>query len=166
MEPEWMGPTYNTLRRNCCTFTRELAIELGVGSIPKWVYSLAKAGAKVDDKLKGMEQSKQQRLLEREKGKAEGSNDNSNRKWRSVCSLSTRDSKGGLDGDTGKPLVELAIPDGLADMRDDQDGDLDSDWDVDWNDSDYLEIMGSSSSDEEVVTRVRTDLSTYRLYSS
>lgn len=45
MKPEWMAPTYNLLRKNCCTFSNELAIELGVGSIPDWVISLADIAA-------------------------------------------------------------------------------------------------------------------------
>jgi hypothetical protein len=41
MKPEWMAPSYNLLCKNCCTFSNELATELGVGGIPEWVLSLA-----------------------------------------------------------------------------------------------------------------------------
>ena len=49
MKPEWMAKTYNVLRKNCCFFSKEFAAELGVGSIPEWVYSLANVGAAVED---------------------------------------------------------------------------------------------------------------------
>ena len=45
MSPDWMAPTYNLLCKNCCFFSKELAVELGVGTIPKWVYDLANVGA-------------------------------------------------------------------------------------------------------------------------
>jgi len=45
LKPDWMGHTYNLLRKNCCFFSHEFAIELGVGAIPEWVYSLADIGA-------------------------------------------------------------------------------------------------------------------------
>jgi len=51
MMPEWMAPTYDVLRKNCCFFSREFSIELGVGDIPSWVYSLANVGAKVDNMI-------------------------------------------------------------------------------------------------------------------
>ena len=143
MGPEWMGPTYDTLRRNCCNFSRELAIELGVGSIPKWVYSLAKAGAKVDDKLRGMEESKQQHLLEREKGKAAELNSKLS---------STLSAKELL-------MTEVAVSDDLAERRDDQDDQDGNSFD----DTDDLTMMGSSLFDDIVASRVRTDLSRLRL---
>ena len=49
MAPEWMAPSYDLLRKNCCSFAKEFAIELGVGSIPEWVYSLANLGAAAED---------------------------------------------------------------------------------------------------------------------
>jgi hypothetical protein len=49
MKPEWMARTYDLFRKNCCFFSKEFAVELGVGSIPDWVYSLANVGAVVDD---------------------------------------------------------------------------------------------------------------------
>jgi hypothetical protein len=45
MKPEWMAPTYNLFSKNCCTFSNELATELGVGGIPDWVLALANIGA-------------------------------------------------------------------------------------------------------------------------
>lgn len=48
MKPEWMAPTYDMLHKNCCTFSNELAIELGVGGIPGWVMSLANIAAGVN----------------------------------------------------------------------------------------------------------------------
>jgi len=53
MKPEWMAPTYDLLRKNCCFFSREFAIELGVGSIPKWVYSLANVGKRIEEMRSG-----------------------------------------------------------------------------------------------------------------
>ena len=41
LTPKWMAPSYNLFHKNCCFFSRELAIELGVGTIPSWVYQLA-----------------------------------------------------------------------------------------------------------------------------
>ncbi|EGB05850.1 hypothetical protein AURANDRAFT_7483, partial [Aureococcus anophagefferens] len=44
MKPEWMGPTYNLLRKNCCSFSNAFAQKLGVGEIPNWVHHLADVG--------------------------------------------------------------------------------------------------------------------------
>ena len=46
---EWMGPSYDLLRRNCCSFSNELCIALGVGPIPPWTHRLADAGAALSD---------------------------------------------------------------------------------------------------------------------
>lgn len=51
MRSEWFATSYDVLRKNCAFFSQELAIELGVGSIPKFVYSLANTGAFVQEKL-------------------------------------------------------------------------------------------------------------------
>lgn len=51
MKPEWMAPTYNFLRKNCCTFSNEFATELGVGGIPDWVHALADIGAGLNDMM-------------------------------------------------------------------------------------------------------------------
>lgn len=45
MKPDWLAHTYHMLRKNCCFFSNEFAIELGVGAIPAWVYTLADVGA-------------------------------------------------------------------------------------------------------------------------
>mmetsp|Transcript_26182 Transcript_26182/g.46152 ORF Transcript_26182/g.46152 Transcript_26182/m.46152 type:complete len:649 (-) Transcript_26182:1324-3270(-) len=42
LRPKWLARAYNLFRKNCAFFTRELAIELGVGDIPDWVFSLAR----------------------------------------------------------------------------------------------------------------------------
>jgi hypothetical protein len=41
LRPQWLASSYNIFRKNCCFFSREFAIQLGVGDIPEWVYSLA-----------------------------------------------------------------------------------------------------------------------------
>lgn len=45
LSSEWPGVDYDLLRRNCCTFSDELCVQLGVGHVPKWVTNLAGAGA-------------------------------------------------------------------------------------------------------------------------
>ena len=49
----WMGPTYDLLRKNCCSFSRELALELGVGEVPSWIDRLAKWGTSLDNAMHG-----------------------------------------------------------------------------------------------------------------
>eukprot|EP00929_Paragymnodinium_shiwhaense_P090022 TRINITY_DN5024_c0_g1_i4.p1 TRINITY_DN5024_c0_g1~~TRINITY_DN5024_c0_g1_i4.p1 ORF type:complete len:298 (-),score=68.61 TRINITY_DN5024_c0_g1_i4:243-1067(-) len=49
MTAEWPGTGYDLLRRNCCTFSDTLCVELGVGHAPAWVNNLAGAGATLDD---------------------------------------------------------------------------------------------------------------------
>jgi len=46
---EWQGRGYSLLRRNCCSFSREFCLQLGVGEIPEWVYALAETGAALED---------------------------------------------------------------------------------------------------------------------
>ena len=41
MKDEWMGPDYDLLRKNCCSFSDAFCIALGVGPIPMWVHRLA-----------------------------------------------------------------------------------------------------------------------------
>ncbi|KAL3907087.1 MAG: hypothetical protein SGILL_009011 [Bacillariaceae sp.] len=41
LRPKWLAREYNLFRKNCAFFSRKLAIELGVGDIPEWVFSLA-----------------------------------------------------------------------------------------------------------------------------
>ena len=48
MKPEWMGPTYDILRKNCCYFADALSRNLGTGKIPPWVNHLAHVGAILD----------------------------------------------------------------------------------------------------------------------
>lgn len=42
---QWNADGYDLLRRNCCHFSDELCIQLGVGPVPEWVTSLAGVGA-------------------------------------------------------------------------------------------------------------------------
>lgn len=51
MRGQWMGPSYDLLHHNCCTFCSVLADKLGVGPLPKWVDRLAKTAAKIDKRL-------------------------------------------------------------------------------------------------------------------
>jgi len=46
-QKEWRGRSYELLTRNCCHYSEELCLRLGVGSIPWWTTSLAGAGATV-----------------------------------------------------------------------------------------------------------------------
>ena len=54
MKGDWMGPTYDLLRKNCCSFSDAFAQALGVGPIPKWVHHLADVGATLDDDVKAV----------------------------------------------------------------------------------------------------------------
>ena len=54
MKSSWMGPTYDLLRKNCCSFSDAFAQALGVGPIPKWVHHLADVGATLDDDVKAV----------------------------------------------------------------------------------------------------------------
>lgn len=45
LAPEWTGGKYDLLRRNCIHFCDELAIQLGVQSVPDWVKALHETGA-------------------------------------------------------------------------------------------------------------------------
>lgn len=60
LKPEWMANTYNLLQKNCCTFSNEFAIELGVGPIPEWVHALAHTAVALNEVL-----GRQERLEER-----------------------------------------------------------------------------------------------------
>lgn len=48
LRPKWMARTYNVFRKNCAFFSREFAIELGVGDLPEWVYSLAMTAESIE----------------------------------------------------------------------------------------------------------------------
>lgn len=47
MVPEYMGIDYDILRRNCCTFARDVCLRLGIQGheIPTWFRNLAESGA-------------------------------------------------------------------------------------------------------------------------
>merc|ERR1712226_984265 len=47
MVEEYPGDDYDLLRRNCCHFADDFCQRLGVGSIPGWIYRLARVGAGV-----------------------------------------------------------------------------------------------------------------------
>lgn len=47
LRKDWRGATYDTLRRNCCHFSEALCIQLGSGSIPDRIKSLAATGAAI-----------------------------------------------------------------------------------------------------------------------
>mmetsp|Transcript_123293 Transcript_123293/g.356253 ORF Transcript_123293/g.356253 Transcript_123293/m.356253 type:complete len:241 (-) Transcript_123293:39-761(-) len=47
MAREWPVNGYDLLRRNCCHFSNELCLELGVGPIPQWILHLAGAAAAI-----------------------------------------------------------------------------------------------------------------------
>lgn len=51
LEPAWLARDYNLFRKNCCFFAQELAIQLGVGDLPTWVYRLAQTTQGVEPKL-------------------------------------------------------------------------------------------------------------------
>ena len=50
---EYMGTDYDLLRKNCCTFARDLCIRLGVKEedIPSWFHNAAQAGANAEDAI-------------------------------------------------------------------------------------------------------------------
>ncbi|KAJ9446279.1 DeSI-like protein [Diplonema papillatum] len=49
MSAEWDGPSYNLLSRNCCSFSDEFCVRLGVGNTPAWVNKFATIGASARD---------------------------------------------------------------------------------------------------------------------
>ena len=49
MEKDWVGPSYDLLKRNCCSFCNEFCVNLGVGPLPGWVNGLAGTGAQIYD---------------------------------------------------------------------------------------------------------------------
>lgn len=50
-----MARSYNVFRKNCAFFSREFAIELGVGDLPEWVYSLATQAESIEPYLKKLD---------------------------------------------------------------------------------------------------------------
>lgn len=59
MAREYMGTDYDLLRKNCCTFARDVCIRMGVKeeSIPKWFHNAAQAGADAEDAITSVEYS-------------------------------------------------------------------------------------------------------------
>jgi hypothetical protein len=53
MAREYMGVDYDLLRRNCCTFARDVCLRLGVKDedIPSWFHNAASIGAHAEDTL-------------------------------------------------------------------------------------------------------------------
>jgi hypothetical protein len=51
LRPKWMASSYNLFRKNCSFFSREVAIQLGVGDIPEWVYILAESAGFIEPYL-------------------------------------------------------------------------------------------------------------------
>lgn len=58
MAEQWIGQDYDLLRKNCCDFSDALCVELGVGELPRWVMSLADAGASLSDGAGYMQRGK------------------------------------------------------------------------------------------------------------
>lgn len=59
MAREYMGTDYDLLRKNCCTFARDVCIRLGVREedIPRWFHNAAQAGADAEDAITNVENS-------------------------------------------------------------------------------------------------------------
>ena len=55
LRPKWMARSYNVFRKNCAFFSREFAIELGVGDLPEWVYTLATTAESIEPYLKSLD---------------------------------------------------------------------------------------------------------------
>ena len=45
LKPNWLASSYNVFKKNCCHFSKEFSIQLGVGDIPGWVYTLAESAS-------------------------------------------------------------------------------------------------------------------------
>jgi len=45
LRPRWAGKQYDMLNKNCCSFSDQFCIELGVGPMPHWVNRLARMGS-------------------------------------------------------------------------------------------------------------------------
>lgn len=59
MAREYMGTDYDLLRKNCCTFARDVCIRLDVpeNNIPRWFHNAAQAGADAEDAITNVETS-------------------------------------------------------------------------------------------------------------
>jgi hypothetical protein len=57
MAREYLGTNYDFLRRNCCTFARDVCTRLGVEEedIPRWFHNAAEAGAEAEDVINNAE---------------------------------------------------------------------------------------------------------------
>jgi hypothetical protein len=66
MQQQYPGPSYDLLRRNCCTFADDFCQRLGVGRIPAWVHRLARMGARIDNVI-GVQQRAKSRDGRRER---------------------------------------------------------------------------------------------------
>ncbi|KAL7524423.1 hypothetical protein ACHAXR_000567, partial [Thalassiosira sp. AJA248-18] len=73
MAREYMGTDYDLLRKNCCTFAREVCIRLGVQDhdIPSWFHNAAQAGANAEDMVTSVEYSVRN-LLDCDNGDGQG----------------------------------------------------------------------------------------------
>merc|ERR1711957_740714 len=51
MARKWYGMDYDLLRKNCCTFARDVCLEMGVDptDIPSWITNLAETGVVTED---------------------------------------------------------------------------------------------------------------------
>lgn len=52
MSHEYQGNEYDVLRRNCCTFSNEFCVRLGMGEIPLFLHHLSDVGAALSDEHK------------------------------------------------------------------------------------------------------------------
>jgi len=59
MSREYMGNDYDLLRNNCCCFSRDAALRLGVSpkDIPTWFMTLAEAGVATEDVVRDVDQT-------------------------------------------------------------------------------------------------------------
>lgn len=51
LEKEWIGTEYNIISRNCCSFARALAKDLGVHDVPEWIDSVSRSLDKLGGSL-------------------------------------------------------------------------------------------------------------------
>jgi len=59
MARKWYGMDYDLLRKNCCTFARDVCLEMGVDptDIPSWITNLAETGVVTEDTLATLDES-------------------------------------------------------------------------------------------------------------
>eukprot|EP01071_Lankesteria_metandrocarpae_P009462 Lankesteria_metandrocarpae@DN5200_c0_g1_i20.p1 len=51
LKPEWPGPTYHILKRNCINFADQFCCLLGVGSVPSWLKNLQNVAGRAAERL-------------------------------------------------------------------------------------------------------------------